>query len=282
MNQHPTDDRLLDAAHGLLPEAERREVVAHCRGCGECATRLKSVAATHERAFAFAAGALGAASGFGPAAPPHRPAREGRVPGSDDPPGSVARIHRLPRSAVGRRHGTARTVAALAASFAIVSVVAYVWTGSRAVRVPREPVAWLPAPEANVLTRDSLDAAADPRVAEGLAAYRDRDAMASRRLLRSARAAGPLEQVRRIYLGNAELQLDQPRAALETLRGVDLALVPEPWQGEARWSLALAYSRTGRGRAADSRWELLSKRPDEIGERARRARAAAAPPAGAR
>jgi hypothetical protein len=154
----------------------------------------------------------------------------------------------------------------------VVGGAIYWWKAPHPSPPRGESVAWLPAPEANVLTRDFLEGNPDPRIAAGLEAYRNHDAAAARRLLEPARAEGAIEQVRRLYLGNAELRLDRPRSALEALLPVDLAQIPEPWRGEAQWSLALAFARTGQGRSADSLWLLLSERSDEIGARARRAR----------
>ncbi len=80
--------------------------------------------------------------------------------------------------------------------------------------------------------------------------------------------------MRLIYLGNAELQLREPRAALAALRAVDLERVPEPWRGETQWSTAAAFAGAGDERAAESVWRGLATRNDAVGERARRALAA--------
>jgi hypothetical protein len=130
---------------------------------------------------------------------------------------------------------------------------------------------WLPAPEPGIFQRDTTPEGVDDRLIEGLDAYRNHDAKSARRLLATARVTGPMEQVRRIYLGSAELQLGRPDDALETLRSVDVSSVPEPWRGETLRGLALAHAALGHASAADSVWRILSSRPGELGEEARRA-----------
>lgn len=246
---HPDDDLLLDLVSGLISGGERNATLAHLRECGSCASRLREFAATHERAYAHAAAAIA------------------------DWPEERRDVHvlRVPPPLASRPSPALLVAAGL---IAVVGVTAALWLSARQRAPAGGPVAWLPSPEANVLTRDSSEAPPDPRIVEGLAAYRLHDAATARRLLERSRAQGALEQVRRLYLGNADLQLGQPGAALDVLESVDLGEVPEPWRSEAEWSLSLAYSRTGRTRAADSLWQLLSDRPGEVGERARRAQAA--------
>lgn len=259
---HPGPDRLLDLVNGLLPTSERSDLLDHLRRCPTCEFALRELAASHEKALAMFTEAL-----FTEALSPARSGPSIRV---------LAPRH--------RRRARWRTVSALLAAAAVL--VAVLW-GTNARRSspgpsPRgeqmaELVTWLPEPEPTVFQRDATREAADPRIVQGLAAYRDRDARTARRLLSAARANGPLEQVRRIYLGSALLHLGQEHDALETLRAIELAQVPEPWKSETQWLLALAHGETGNTAKADSLYRLLAARPGEIGERARRAQSNEAP-----
>lgn len=141
-------------------------------------------------------------------------------------------------------------------------------------RPVRIATALLPAPDASILTRDGGDSLDDGSVVPGLEAYRRADYAEARRLLETAHASGPLEQVRRLYLGNSLLQQGDARGAIRTLRSVDRSLVPEPWLGEMDWSLAVALATMGDRAPAESLRRILAERPDDIGARARRGWAA--------
>lgn len=154
---------------------------------------------------------------------------------------------------------------------ALVALFGAAWILAPHGREAAPAMAWLPAPDPAGATRDLQGGGPDPTLQSGLDAYRRHDAVAAARLLAHARAEGAWEDVRRLYLGSAQLQLDDARAALATLRTVDPARMPEPWRGEALATLALAFDRTGQGREADSLWRMLAAREDDLGRRARRA-----------
>jgi hypothetical protein len=261
--EHPREDELLELVNGLLPESARREIVEHARACAACSESLRRFAATHARSHVRALDSLERADSS-LAGPPHAMAAAAAAPAS------ARSILRLP----------SRRVPALAAAAALIVAVGGYLAFSAARRDAATdvgPIAWLPAPEGGILARDSQAGGADPDVAEGLAAYRNRDLSNARRLLARARAEGALEQVRLLYLGDARLRLGETRAALETLRSIDFDQVPEPWKSESRWALSLAFEAEGRRNEADSLWQLLEVRTDEIGERARQARHAPRP-----
>jgi hypothetical protein len=229
--EHPGDDLWLDVVNGLADASARSAALRHARDCASCARRLEEFAATHARGFARADAALGGA----------RAARPWR--------------------------GDARRLLPVAAAVAAVLGAYAVWTVSRPAAPPAPgTIAWLPAPAADVLTRSAREDATDARLLEGLDAYAARDAGRARRLLATARAAGALEQVRLLYLGNAELQLGHPGRALAALRAVELARVPEPWRSEARWSMALALDGAGDPAAADSIRRALAAAPIRRGD----------------
>lgn len=237
--EHPGDDLWLDVVNGLATAGARNAALRHARGCASCARRLEEFAATHARGYARAETSLR---------------------------GAPAAMRRSSwRGGMGRLLPVAAAVAAVLGAYAI-------WTLSRPAAPPAPgAVAWLPAPEADVLARGPLDDATDPRLLQGLDAYAARDAARARRLLGAARAEGALEQVRLLYLGNVELQLGDAGRAAATLRAVELARVPEPWRSEAQWSTALALDALGDPAAADSIRRGLASRPGPLAERARRA-----------
>ena len=242
---HANEDRLLDLVNGLLPASDRELVLSHVRDCPACAERMRMFAAAHARSHARAAVTL--------AALPHVPA--------------VVAIGPTPiRSAV---RTWPRSWLAVAAALIVVSV-------PLAMRISRGPgtlrpvaAAPLPLPDASILTRDADASEMDAAVARGLAAYAHGDLAGARRTLGSASTTGPTEQVRRIYLGNSELLTGDAQRAVRTLRGVNAAVVPEPWLGELQWSLAVALATSGDSAAADSVRRRLALRSDSIGIRAR-------------
>jgi hypothetical protein len=241
---HANDDQLLDLANRLLSEDRRSETLAHLRGCPPCAARLRDVAATREVARARVTAALA------PALAPRTV------------PPSARRVAPLPLRPF-----------ALAATVLVVGVAAYLlWSIAPVPPGSRGEVTWLPSPDASIRTRGADSIVPDAAINEGLAAYRAHDAARTVARLSGAHAEGPMEQVRLLYLGNALLHLGRDQDALNTFRLVDFGRVPEPWRGEAQWSLSLALSGAGESRSADSLWKVLTGRPDAVGQRARRMR----------
>ncbi len=249
-DSHLSDDRLLDLVNRLLPAEERGRELLHLRGCPACVNRLHEVAGSHERAHDRALAALGLAESMS----------------MTDAPGRAAPHPLRTRST---RRSAIRTMLAIAAVLALVFLGAYAWRSQRPI-TENFLMAWLPMPEPSVFLRDSTQVALDPSLTAGLAAYRNHDAKEARRLLGRARAEGPNEAVRLIYLGSSELEVGDTKAALRTLAQVDLSEVPEPWRGETRWTQAVAHAREGHAAAADSLLRLLAERSDDLGERARR------------
>lgn len=270
---HIGDDRMVDLVNHLLPDEERQQDLAHLRGCTSCAGRLREFAHVHELAHTRAAESLArAAEALSTRSTSWSSSPQLSGPRGIVPPQSVSRSGAHGTSVSRSRSWSgARAALAIAAVLVLMFAGQYAWRASQPDAPLPHSIPWLPVPEPEIFQRDSSSEEIDPRFTEGLLAYRNHDAKVARRLLASARTTGPSEQVRRIYLGSSELQLGDPRAALATLRSVELAQVPDPWRGEAQWALALAYAGTGQASAADSLWRLLSSRPGELGERARRA-----------
>jgi len=165
-----------------------------------------------------------------------------------------------------RRAGLARGLALAAALVAVVGVTTLLQPPRRDARLAP---ALLPAPDASILTRDGADSLGAAAVRAGLEAYARGDFAAAERHLAEGVATGTLEPVRRLYLGNARLQRDDPAGALEALATVDRTRVPEPWLGELEWSLAVALAKSGRAASAESLRRVLADRDDAVGARAR-------------
>jgi hypothetical protein len=240
MHEHVDDDRLLDFVGGYLAPPDQTAALDHARACDECAARLQTYAATHEIARARAVQAVSAA----------------RAP--------------LPRT--WWRDASLRRYGSIAAMLFVASTASFVWwTTTHRVPPSARAIDWLPSPDPSVLTRGSANAEAFQQIGRGLAAYRAHDAATAVSLLEAVQVDGPLEQVRVMYLGNALLQTNRAREALRVLRSLSWNLIPEPWNGEAQWSLSLAMALSGETESADSLLTALSARQDDIGERARRA-----------
>jgi len=245
---HLDDDLLIDLAHHLLHPAESIAALHHLKACPPCADRFRSVAASRELALA----------------------REELVLGR--------RVVEQIAPAI-TRHVTPtwrwiwRPLAA-AAVLALVLFRPQSWdpesrSEPNSTRELARRSAWLPDPEASVLQREAEDAVVEPTLRRALKAYRQRDLRFARDLLLQANTEGVAEEVRLIYLGSTELQLGRPQASLAALQRVRLDLVPEPWRGEALWSLYLSHRLGGHKEAADSLRRILSVRGDAIGARAR-------------
>lgn len=266
---HLDEDRVLDLVNGLLPADERRATLVRAAACPDCESLLRSTAATHERARSRAVQQLSLVE---------RPAtlrsRDGAVEDDEATPVPTPEItiFRLPRS---RWQSWSRPAFGIAALLTLVSAGTFMWRGQVGNRgTALGQIDWLPSPNPVVVTRDSLPAMADQALADGLVAYRAHDAATTVRRLQDTHAGGALEQVRLLYLGNALLQLHRAPEAVAALQSLHPSMVPEPWRGEALWSLSLAWRATGETSRADSLLHTLSLQPGDIGERARRAWAA--------
>ena len=265
-HRHLDEDRVLDLVNGLLPADERRETLGRATACPDCESLLRAIAATRERARSRAVQALSLVE-RPPTWRPHDAAEE--VEEATPAGAPKVTMLRLPRS---RWQSWSRPAFGIAAILTVVSAGTFVWrdqVGTR--RTAGGHIDWLPSPNPVVVTRDSLPAATDQALADGLAAYRAHDAATTVRRLQNAHASGPLEQVRLLYLGNALLQLHRAPEAVAALQSLHPSMVPEPWRSEALWSLSLAWRATGETSRADSLLHVLSLQPGDIGERARRA-----------
>ena len=225
--RHLGDGVCADLVTGLLPPAEADEAIAHARSCGACGARLREHVAAREGARAYAAEHF-----------------------------ATARLTLLPRAALPGARGRRRAWGIAAAAALVLAVL----TPSmlRRAAPPDASFPWLQTPGTGVLVREGE--AVDPRLAEGFAAYARRDLAAARLSLEAARASGAAEQARRLYLANTLLALGEARQAIEVLRGVDFASVPEPWRTDGVRSLERALRRAGLVESADSLRRALHDR----------------------
>lgn len=129
----------------------------------------------------------------------------------------------------------------------------------------RENVAesrWLPSPGEPQLLRG--EALPDSHFAAGMAAYGARDLRGATRELALARAEGPAEHARRLYLAHAWLELGEPERALPLLRSLDHVQLPSAVSREAVGMLARALRATGHSPEADTLDRMLRRTPEWV------------------
>jgi hypothetical protein len=252
---HPGDDHLLDLAYRLLPEPEESALLLHLASCAPCEKRFRVCAGDIERLRAAADELLGAALGAARATAAR--------PAADQADGF---LRRLLRPRVGWGLG-----AAAAAAVCLVMLVTILH--------PRGPstdgaalLTWLPAPGETVVTRDPTGRDAGAALREGLAAYTRHDAGAAVRALALAHDTGTMGDIAQIYYGSALAWTGDFAGAAQHLSMVKTEMLPEPWQGETRWTLYVALRESGQAERADSLLQTLASAGGEVGKRARRAR----------
>lgn len=224
LDLHLHEDRCAELVLGLVGEAERETAIAHAERCDACARRLRAHVAAQARMLADRPAPLSAVA--------PRP------------------IHRIPRL---------RYWLPAAAALAVVSVLLVQRLGPQA---PAPETRWLPALGEPQLLRGATPA--DPHLAAGLEAYAARDLETTARELAAARAEGPAEQARRVYLAHAWLELGEPERALPLLQSVRFLELPGPVSREAVVLLARALRATGHAAEADSLERLLHRTPDWV------------------
>jgi len=264
----------IDLAHGLLAPAECVQIFDHLKNCSACASLFREVAAERERL---------RTSQRSPAHPSHAtPASTeatdvpewGDEPEAEIPPRASAvqgRDHE-PTGERGkfRTGSTGRTRLLVWGSLAAAAAAAIVFVTLRWNEPTIPPPSWLPRPNASLESRGVPDEQGD--LALGLGAYASRDLDQAIERLSRARGVAEYEIMRRTYLANAYAQKGRFDMAVESLEGVELRALPEPWNSETRWTLYYALRQVGQRARADSLRQILERAPGEIGERARAAR----------
>lgn len=258
VGSHADPDTCIDLIENLIPPAERERVLAHLAVCPSCEDLLRRQAATRERLRAEAPEALR-----------HEPRRH-HGPGAH-PRGrtSTATIGRFfAPAASGRGIALAGALAAVALVVVVARTPRVEGPAARTTAAPPQ-VHWLPGSETEVITRAPWTAAPDPNVRAGVEAYARHDLAEARRLLGSSRSEGSLEVMRQLFLGSAAA-LDRDFAAAEDLLArLPMEQVPEPWRGEALWTLYAVFESRGARTRADSLLTLIAASPGPIAERAR-------------
>lgn len=221
---HLDEHRCAELVLGLAGAEEREAAVAHAERCEACAVRLRAHVAAQARMLA------------------DQPAEPSA--------GAPSAIRRMPRL---------RYWLPAAAALAVVSVLL---ARSLAPPAPAPGSRWLPALGEPQLLRGA--APADPHLAAGLEAHARRDLETAARELALARAEGPAEQARRVYLAHTWLELGEPAKALPLLRSVNFAELPAAVSREAAGLLARALRANGHRAEADSLERLLQRTPEWV------------------
>jgi hypothetical protein len=255
---HLSDDQLVDLLHDFLDETGRAVALAHASACPVCDARLRECARVHERGRASAAAMLASTPrdgvGFAPLPGPH-----------SGMPRRLAHMH-------WRRSYPALLAAAGLIVVAGIGVNLRPTFKSSARHAPPAAGAshvWLPSAQRSGQLRAFADARVDSLVLAGIAAYERRELGMAESLLSIHPAQGELEWVRRLYLANTFVALERPSEALPLLEVWESGFLPEPWDGEWRWTYLVALERSGQRDRSDSLLVILRARTDEIGARAR-------------
>ncbi len=243
--KHVSEDQCLELIHNLLPEAERDAHLAHLSSCATCETRFRSLVTGHERRTAR-----------------HRLVR--------DPSGHFVLEPALPvptedRSLAGlfrRRRTWGFTFGAVAAAALLL-----LWLlPDRGLRDHR--LQWLPAVEKLQHVRAEGGGALDADLLGGLDAYGRRDMPRAIRLLSTAQAQPPYDQLRQVYLSSALAWRGDYTEAAEILAPLPLESIPDPWGAEAMWTLYIAWRECDRFAEAESLLHHLREMPGGVGARA--------------
>ena len=253
MQSHLNEDRCLDLIRGFLSPEERERILAHMQACAECETLFVRHLADEERL--RARGALRATPDGRLKLEPYLTEEPATAPDS-----RRQSLRRFLRPAL----GVASTAAAV--------VVLLLLSPRQAGDDPAAMLRPMPALGEQVRLRSDPPYGQDEAFALGVDAYERGDLhTAVKRLERATTTGGPgrLEALRRIYLGSAYARLGQFDEAAQVLETVPFVSVPDPWGGEGRWTLYVAYKSLQRDALAQAILEELSREPGQFGDRAR-------------
>lgn len=280
---HLDEGAMLDLLLGRLPQADRNSALTHLLTCPECERLFQQTGRKFER--------LRASSVY------RTLLQDGPIPDGVEDRGSspTPAAERLGRNSESSAPGRVwrgllaalrrpRYVAGMSMSLAAMVIVALlVVRNSERVVLPSE-TDWLPAgseltdlrSEGSPSTGGSLQSAeaedagrASADLLRAVQAYARRDLGAAIQGLRSARTTGPLESIRLIYLGNALAHQGNYTEAAGILQTALHKNLPNAWREEGRWTLLVAFNRTGQRASADSLLRLLAAQPGEVGGRVR-------------
>ena len=235
---HLSEDACLDLAYGLLPAERRERALAHLRRCAACEDRVRLHAAERERLRIAGVPAAGAEAARAPV--------------------------RLRDAGTAWRAWLPYAGAGLAAAAALLVVFV--------IRAPERPIpaGWLP-PASDLMRIRGSGPTAEPELVAGLAAYARHDLPTAIAHLRTPVDDPRDDNFRKVYLGCALAASGSFREAADVLGQTVgfIDFIPDPWSGEARWSLYIALRGSGRRASADSLRRVLAAEPGLIGDRAR-------------
>jgi hypothetical protein len=255
VESHLDEDQAIDLLLGLLPEQAFAAAGRHLSWCKQCEDLVRRRGALLERRRA----STGAAAVIESAAVPERSADPDRPRRAEGIHQWLAGTFRRPTYAFGL--GCA----------ILAAVVLLVLTGNPRRTVSFPTVAeWLPSARETLSLRKNADQALSGDLTVGLEAYDRRDLQAAISALSSAKTAGMMDVMRRVYLGSSLAQAGEYPRAATVLRSCPLTKIPQPWRDESYWTLLVALHGAGNGTAADSLLRALAAETSVIGGRARR------------
>ncbi len=259
-SKHFDDHVGLDLLLGLIPQDRETELIAHMTRCGACEKRFIDLASRSEHLESIR---VLERNQSGELILTRRgSALDARV---TPLPVSEASTQGPPRSRFSISFG--------AAALAAAAILLMLFLPQQQPLDDLMLVHLLPSYTAQLELRDAEATPAASGLMEALAAYDRGEAEQAAEML-LVTPPGELDEldrvIRSIYLGSALVMSNRYNEAVTLLESAPLTLLPDEWGGETRWTLCVALLKSGRTASADSLIDVLSKRSDEIGERARR------------
>jgi hypothetical protein len=245
------EDLGLDLLHGLLSSEESEQILEHLAACPPCEKRFQDMVGERERLRARRVLPHGdrATGRQGDGVREKEPLRHRKLLG-DRWRGFLGSMLR-PRLAW----------VPVAAAAVLLLIVLRPSPGTKELQL-------LPTSFEGTRFRASV-AASSTELEAGLDAYAAKDFRRAERLLDKATISGPLETVRKVYLGSTLAWRGKHEDAAQVLEEVALPTLPDPWGGEARWTLYVSLKEIDQEARADSLLRVLAKEAGPVGDRAR-------------
>ena len=249
--EHLDEDGCLDLLHNLLTPAERDTILEHVAVCSSCENLPRERAAQYERL--RARGIPGRASAC-------RQSWDALTK-------SVMQVLRVPTAVLGVVRRRRFQVAGVAGAALVIMLST--WRSNRAPVMIASQLQLLETGIGDVRFRGSLDPASAEQLSAAVEAYGNLDFGAAVRILRRLEVPPDFEDFRKIYLGSSLAWMERYDEAARVLEHVDLETVPEPWSGEAHWTLYIALRESGDPVKAESLLAILKLYDGAVGVRAR-------------